>query len=70
MTALPAAPAQGAHIRRTGRPRGRQRHYDCYTETAKAVAFVLGGQALVAKFSRRIHETAARLLAENDQKGD
>lgn len=49
---------------------GRQRHYDCYTETAKAVAFVLGGQALVAKFSRRIHETAARLLAENDQKGD
>jgi len=44
----------------------RSRHYDVYSDSVLAVAFILGGQARVKEFSPRVRATAARLLADND----
>jgi len=46
----------------------RIKHYDIYTEVPCAVAFVLGGQEKVDKFSPRLRELANQLLIEDTKR--
>jgi len=46
----------------------RERHYDIYSETARAVAFCLGGQARVKQFSPRVQSAVKGLLMEDNER--
>ena len=46
---------------------GRARHYDIYTESALAVAFLLGGKDWAKQFSARVREGARKMLKADDE---
>lgn len=44
----------------------RPRHFDCYSEPALAVAYIIGGADHVRRFSERVHELVTKGMKEND----